>query len=291
VRFLIGKINKKRLIDLFFQIAPLFLGCLILFELSFLKSIRSEFCVYFLNVGQGDSILVKTPDYKYILIDGGEDKTILEQLGEVLPFWERTIDIVVATHPDKDHIGGLFSVLESYHVGTLYVEKIESPDTNVKKLQASAQENEVKIEELKRGKQIQISELSLLVLWPSEEFISDKNNERSIVMRLTYPGISIMLTGDLEEAQEQELILQGDFLLSNVLKVGHHGSDTSTSELFLQKIRPQLSIISCGKDNKYGHPDDEVLVSLQNINSVVLRTDIIGRIEIVCRKQSCFVRD
>lgn len=260
------------------------------FELLFLSEYENDFRLYTLDVGQGDSLLIKTPGYKYILIDGGEKSQVLSELGDVMPFWTKHIDVAIGTHSDSDHIGGLVYVLENYTVGTIYVDELDKEDQDLDRLKRTAQEHKVPMFELKTGDKLSAGDVSLLVLWPDESYIPENNNSTSITIRLTYNDFSALLTGDLEADQEELILRKGYNLQSDVLKVGHHGSKTSTSDKFLLSVMPQLSIISCGKDNKFGHPDSEVLTRLGQVDEYILRTDVDGRIMVRCVLNQCVTR-
>jgi len=239
--------------------------------------------VYFLDVGQGDAILVVTPDGRQILVDGGPSPTaLLNELGAVLPFWDRSLDLVVLTHPDSDHITGLIPLLDRYRVGQV----LDIPQSD------TAREAETWLGQLERtavpriyaqrGAKIPVGDVLLTVLHPGPNLLigtpSDDNNN-SIVLRLEYGQISLLLTGDAEHDAEKALMAAGVPLRADVLKVGHHGSNGATSAAFVAAVQPRLAIISAGAGNSFGHPHPAVLERLAGIE--VLRTDLHGRIEVV----------
>lgn len=245
--------------------------------------------VTFLDVGQGDAILISQGNNQ-ILIDGGPDGTVLlEQLGKEIPFWDRQIELVITTHPDKDHIDGLVDVLRTYKVShfwqgqnvrdtdtfqALQRELEKSTETNVKNVFAGARVNFPKGGELK-------------VLYPFDYEIiegSDENvNLASIATTFKIVDQKFFFGGDLSSEQEDKFIGLEDI---TVLKVGHHGSKNSTSNLFLHQLSPNDVIFSVGKENRFGHPDDEVLKRVENISVRVFRTDENGIISYECR-ESC----
>lgn len=238
--------------------------------------------VDFFDIGQGDAILIEAPFSKQILIDGGPDGKIMEKLGNEIPFYDKTIEIVVVTHPDADHITGLVEVLKRYNVGEIIETGILSDSKIYQEWRRQVKEKNIPVIIAKAGEVIKLSpEINLSVIYPFENFsgksISNINNV-SIVSRLVYGDYSFLFTGDLEKSGEYSLIDNGINLKADVLKVGHHGSKTSTSDLFLEAVNPDIAVIQVGKNNKYKHPTDEVLKRLQNINT--LRTDIEGDIEI-----------
>jgi competence protein ComEC len=241
--------------------------------------------VYFLDVGQGDAILVQTPDGRQILIDGGPNPTaLLSELGAVLPFWDRSLDLVVLTHPDGDHLTGLLAVLDRYQVGRV----LDTSQTDAAPLAAAwrarlAKEHIPRTTAL-RGMRIPLGDAMLTVLHPSSKLLtgtaSDENNN-SIVLRIDYGPTSLLLTGDAESEAEADMIRAGLPLQADVLKIGHHGSNGSTSAPFLVAVTPSEAVIQVGADNSFGHPAREVLKRLMDARAEILRTDTNGRIEAV----------
>jgi len=239
--------------------------------------------VYFLNVGQGDAILVMAPDGRQILVDGGPSPTaLLNELGAVLPFWDRTLDLVVLTHPDGDHITGLIPMLDRYRVvRVLDVPQSDAAPEAVPWLER-LQTYGVPRDYARRGMRVPVGEMLFTVLHPGPEPLtgtaSDDNNN-AIVLRLDYGRFSVLLSGDAEREAEEALIAAGLPLRADVLKVGHHGSNSSTSAAFIAAVQPQLAVISVGQENPFGHPHPAVLARLAGIQ--VLRTDRHGRIEVI----------
>lgn len=243
----------------------------------------------FLDIGQGDSSYFSTPDGHDGLVDGGPNDKVLRELGKVMPVGDRVIDLMIATHPDADHIGGLAGVLERYDVGEIWLNgAVHTTETYLKFLEAVKKEKEggaiVKV--VTRGDRSDFGETSLQVLAPFESFEGrqpKEQNEGTIVARITYKDFSVLLTGDLEFALEDRLVAnKGDIfpLKSNILKVGHHGSAGSTSGNFIDAVKPKLAVISVGKDNRYGHPAKRVLDLLDKYKIPTYRTDNNGRVEI-----------
>lgn len=242
--------------------------------------------VIFLDVGQGDAILITEGDTQ-VLIDGGaESRQLLGQLGRFVPFWDRQIETVIATHPDADHIGGLASVIQRYRVGHFLSSGAEGQSGAAADLKRSLeQSSETDRAVLGSGSRLVFpggAELS--VLFPAGGAAADlkETNEGSIVARLEYGQASFLLTGDLPY---EETVLP-DIEPAHVLKVAHHGSKYSTSDAWLARVQPKVAIVSVGK-NRYGHPADEVLRRLQAIGTEVLRTDEIGNIVFVCHQDTC----
>lgn len=217
--------------------------------------------VSFLDVGQGDAILIESPSGVDFLIDGGRDRSVLREVGKRLGPFDRTIDIVLATHPDADHIGGLSELFARYDVDYYFSPGIESDTTPAQALTASVEnEKEVQIVEARRGQRITLGNgIYADVLFPDRDVSTLETNTGSVVLRLVYGETSFLLSGDAPNSIEDWLVrLDGNALQSDVLKAGHHGSRTSTSESWIAAVDPTFVVISAGKDNSYGHPHQEV---------------------------------
>jgi competence protein ComEC len=225
-----------------------------------------QLCVVFLDVGQGDAIFIQSPSGKQMLIDTGRDSSVLRGLGDVMSFSDRDIDYVLVTHPDADHIGGLAEVLDRFVVSKVIRTENESDsglwNTSERKIEAERAE----VSMARRGQTIDLgSGVRLQILFPDVDPREMESNTASIVARLVYEDTAFMLTGDSPKSIEEYLVLvEGEYLQSDVLKAGHHGSRTSTSEMFLEEVDPDYAVISAGKDNSYGHPHVEVTDALFN---------------------------
>jgi competence protein ComEC len=241
--------------------------------------------VYFLNVGQGDAIFIEAPNGNQILIDGGPDGRVLTELSEVMPFYDKDIDLILATHPHIDHIAGLVDVLERYEVANV-VQAKEGYDSAIFRAFQSAivAEGAQEIEAIS-GKVIDLgNEVTLTILYPFKSAKGSQTKEAHeymVVSLLKYKNFEVLLTGDMEDEVEAALIAQGINLDVDVLKVGHHGSKTSTSTALLDATTPEAAIIQVGAKNKYHHPTQLVLTRLESFGIPYYRNDIDGRIEIV----------
>jgi len=241
--------------------------------------------VYFLDVGQGDGILVETPLGTQVLIDGGPDDEVIRQLSKVIPFYDRSIDMVVLTHPDSDHINGLIKVLERYDVGKIiesgiYCATVQCREWEKRKEKEGAENFFVSL-----GDEIVIEDdVRFHVFNPFEDLkdkeISKKNNS-SIVLKLIYKDKSLLLTGDIEKSVENKLAFSGLNIDSDFLKIAHHGSNSSSVQSFLEKVSPLIAFIQVGENSRYGHPHPEVINRLEDNSISYYRTDIDGIIELV----------
>jgi competence protein ComEC len=236
--------------------------------------------VTFLNIGQGDAILIETPEGVQMLIDGGPDGTILRELASTLPWFDRTIDIVVGTHPDKDHIGGLVDVLQKYAVREIITTE-NTGETTTAKAYREALTQEGAIVSMARAGQIYRlgSSTTVTIFSPASDPSMLETNTASIVAQVQYGDVEFMLTGDAPSSIENYLVgTYGDQLESEVLKLGHHGSKTSSSEEFLAAVKPQYAVVSSGKDNTYGHPAEETVDRVTAQNIPIVNTAEVGRV-------------
>lgn len=233
----------------------------------------SELSVSFLDVGQGDAVLVEAPGGKQMLIDGGRGGEVLEKLGEEMPFYDRTLEAVVATHPDADHIGGLTKVLDRYEVELILRSGARSDTDTFRRFSRAVEAEGAKEVAAREGIVVKLSpEASFLVLSAGGETVSD-TNDRSITGKLLYGNSSFLLTGDASAAVEASLVAAyGRSLESDVLKVGHHGSKTSSNAAFLARVSPEYTVISAGRENRYGHPHETVLERLESLGAEILGT-------------------
>ena len=244
--------------------------------------------VSFLDVGQGDAILIQTPNGQDILIDGGPDpQKINLALGEKLPFWDRTIDLVVCTQPQADHITGLVEVLQRYKVKQVLEPAVSYNSSIYQEWCNLVEEKQIKRDTAQAGQEIDLgNETKLEVLNPPAtlfEGTSDDVDNNGVVLRLSWGQISFLFTADMREEAEFELIGQRANLKSTVLKVSHHGSKTSTTSQFLAAVDPEVAVISVGVDNPFGHPSPEIWERLINRlgEDNVYRTDEDGTIEFI----------
>jgi competence protein ComEC len=236
--------------------------------------------VWFLDVGQGDGILIQTPSGGQVLIDGGSSaQVLLGQLGSVMPFWDRTLDLVVLTHPDDDHMAAQVEAIGRFTVDAAWETPASAASLASSDWRSAMQAAGAQVQVQFAGGWADLGDgVALWVLGPPAQGFSGKDvdNENSLVAKLVDGDFSVLLTGDAGDAAEQALIAQGAPLPSTVLKVAHHGSKFSSGERFVAAVNPPLAVIQVGAGNDYGHPSTETLVRLQG--QLVLRNDQHGRI-------------
>ena len=243
----------------------------------------SQLHLVFCDVGQGDAILIYRGSTQ-ILVDGGSDQSVLNCLSNQMPFWDREIEIIVATHPEKDHISGLIDVIERYDVKQFVINSLGKDTAVFQEFQKAVLAEKSNIYFPKTGDKIKIDSLKMAILWPlSQENVLGATtterdiNDTSVVFQLFYGSFCALFSGDISSKVESRL---DKVTPCQVLKVAHHGSKFSTSEEFLKKARPKLAVISVGK-NSFGHPTEEVLRRLSNQAIRILRTDQEGEVEVV----------
>lgn len=242
-------------------------------------AVGDSFAVHFIDVGQGDATLILC-DGKSMLIDGGDksaSRTVYTYLKKLDISY---LDYVVCTHADADHVGGLSGALEQAQAGTVFC-PVDDYDTKAfQNFKTRVEGQGKKLIKPAADTVFPLGSATVTVLAPRENYPKSDNNNTSIVLRVVYGATSFLFTGDAEHASESAMCEAGVTLKSTVLKVGHHGSDTSTSIRFLGEVMPQYAVISCGKGNKYGHPTEQTLSRLHQADVTVFRTDLQG--DIIC---------
>jgi competence protein ComEC len=275
---------KKRKIIYSLILLLVILGLIVFLITSF--SQKKSLSVIFLDVGQGDAILISQGN-KQILIDGGKDpKIILEKLGKYIPFWDREIETIVATHPDQDHIGGLIRVIENYKVDSVIETELKSDSETYKKWESDIEKEKSQKVEAKKGVKIDLGSGAVLeIVYPFSKVENnlENSNEASVVVKIIYGENSFLLTGDFPIEKDKTLIDSGADLKAEVLKVSHHGSKYATSSEFLDAVKPKTAIISVGKNNSYGHPNPELLQRLISRGISIFKTSEKGDIIFECQ--------
>ncbi|MBI2640004.1 MAG: MBL fold metallo-hydrolase [Candidatus Sungbacteria bacterium] len=241
--------------------------------------------VHFFDVGQGDAIFVEAENGNQVLIDGGPNGSVLAKLGEVMPFWDKSIDIVILTHPHADHLDGLIEVLKRYDIDMVLETGVSHSIPEYEEWRRLLKEKNVKVVVAKAGQKVQLSDsvfLDILAPFGNFEGVSPKNvHDSMIVSKLVNGSASLLLMGDAEKQIEYRLLFSGADMDADILKAGHHGSKTSTSEEFLRVVSPEVAVISAGRKNRYGHPHQEVIDRLESFGIKIFRTDIYGDVVFV----------
>lgn len=251
---------------------------------------KDKLQISFLNVGQGDAVLIETPNGMQTIIDTGPNAKILEELNKRIHFFDQTLDAVILTHPDLDHIGGTVDLFNAYEIPILIFA------TSTKQTDATEEIEKINVErrEVNAGDVIMLDankNIYLEVLHPDNSYMSVDSNDQSIVAKLVFNEICFILTGDASKEVEMKLIQKyGTQLDCEVLKVGHHGSHTSTEEKFVGFVSPEYAIISAGKDNKFGHPHKETLDTLSKFNIQIKNTAESGTVTFVSDGVSLEIR-
>ena len=259
-----------------------------------------KFHLIFCDVGQGDAILIRTSAGGNILIDGGPNDSVLNCLSRHLPFWDKTLQTVLLTHPHADHFTGLISVLKRYNLMSYDTENLENQGFGAKILQDKLALKNLSATYLKKGDRLSDkANFSIEILWPSQEFIENYNknlskndseldlNGFSLISLVTYGNFKALLTADAASAVDEKAGERAGSV--DVLEVPHHGSKTGLSQNLIDQVRPKLAIISVGKNNRYGHPSLEALNLLKTNGIKFLRTDEKGDLEIIADGKSWWV--
>jgi competence protein ComEC len=239
--------------------------------------------VSFLNIGQGDAIFIDAPSGRQALIDGGPSRVVLRELSALMPWYDRSIDVVIATHPDQDHIGGLPDVLARYDVDRIIESSVRDDEgSDAKALETSATKEDAQRLVAHRGHVIDLGDgVRIEILSPDRNVPNVETNLGCLVARLTYGDTSFMLTCDAPDEIEEYLLALGDTVKANVLKAGHHGSKTSSSPSFIKAVAPEWAVFSRGCDNRYGHPAPEIVERYKQRKVPTLDTCLDGRVTFV----------
>lgn len=237
-----------------------------------------ELVVSYIDVGQGDSIFIEFPGGKTALIDAGEAENVSAVTSYLRQRNCDEIDYLICTHPHSDHIGGMSKVLSTFSVGEVYMPRVEHTSKTYEKLLIQLNNLGLPVYTAKAGAVLSVEpEIEFVMLAPvSGEY--DELNDYSAVLRLTYGESSFLFTGDAEKLSEKEMLDSGQNLTADVLKVGHHGSSTSSHQAFLDAVNPTYAVISCDGNNEYGHPHKKVVKRLDNSGITIYRTDLYGTV-------------
>lgn len=282
---MLQKIQKNALLFFLFF---LFLLTLSLFVIDYQHSHR-KMIFAMLDVGQGDAFFIQSPTGTQILVDVGPSKKIISQLPKVMSPFDRSLNAIIITNPDQDHMAGILDILKIYKVATVFESGTSNESKTYAEIQKQIKDKKIPDYLLKKGMRFDLGGgVFLDILFPDRDVSNWERNNGSVVARLVYGNNSIMLTGDAT-IKTEKIILSGNStnsLKSTILKIGHHGSRTSTSREFLTAVSPEYAFISNGKNNKYGHPHPETLSILNEFGVKILRTDEIGTVIMKCDRIS-----
>jgi len=257
--------------------------------------------VDFLDVGQGDAELIKTPAGQNILIDGGPDSSIIRRLGENMAWWDKKIDLMILTHPHDDHVTGLIDVLKRYQVKQILYTGVVHNGPNyltwleqVRNHRNSGTDKKIKMVIIDRPQTINLTNnCQLQIIYPSVSFLDrtiNNLNNSSLVIKLVYDRSRFLFLGDMEKEVEQELLANKIDLGAEVLKVAHHGSDSSSSQDFLAAVNPKIAVIEVGKNNDFGHPSLRVIKRLEREGAKTMRTDRDGTVKLISDGQKVEIK-
>lgn len=247
------------------------------------------FSVHIIDVGQGDSIFIQTLEDKRILIDAGDEEAEHTVYSYLKRKGVKKIDVLIATHPDTDHIGSMDYIIDKFKISHFYMPDAKTDSEAFYNLLDSCRDKNLKIEYLTKGDVLKIdSSTTMEILSPST--ITDKNNLNSIVSLLNYKGYEFLFTGDAEKENESEILSSCNLPDIEFLKAGHHGSSSSSTNEFIEKLKPDAVAISCGYNNDYGHPHRSVLDTFRENGSVVYRTDKNGSLVFYCDDNGIFTK-
>ncbi len=241
------------------------------------NNIDSIIKIHFIDVGQADSILIQNSNNNTMLIDAGNNDDSDLVINYIKSQGINTIDYIIGSHPHEDHIGGLDAVIDYFNISKVILPKAKSTTKTYKDVLLSIKNKKLSITPAVAGKSFFLGDIKCEILAPNNSEYDNLNNY-SIVLKLTYKNNSFLFTGDCEDISENEIISLGYNLKSDLLKVGHHGSHSSTTSSFLKSVAPEYAVISVGKNNKYHHPTQETLDKLHSQNVKIYRTDELGNI-------------
>ena len=252
---------------------------------------EGSMAVHFIDVGQGDSILISMPTGENMLIDAGDNDK-----GEVVVDYLRSqgverIDYLVGTHPHADHIGGLDDVIDEFDIGEIYMPRVTHTTKTYMDVLEAIDRKGLKIKAARSGLTIPIEGAMAEILAPDSDLKSDNLNDFSIVIRLTYGQTAFLFQGDAEKRTEDSILSSYDNIKTHVIKLGHHGSSTSNTEDYIEAVDPEYAVIMLGADNKYGHPHKEVISLMEDKGITVYRTDLDGTIVAISDGKEVYFKD
>ncbi|MCK9186299.1 MBL fold metallo-hydrolase [Candidatus Gracilibacteria bacterium] len=243
-----------------------------------------KFHLYFFDVGQGDSVFIKTPENKHILIDGGPNNAVSKELSDTMSFFDRTIDLMVLTHPHLDHVKGLINVLKSYDIKRVMATFVIYKSTGYTDFLKAVKDEGAEIFVADSLTDFDFGDVFVDTLYPFSKINGQTFkdvNDSSIAMKIIYKDKAVFVGGDIGKSIEKKISEKYSDIKSDVLKISHHGSKNSSSDAFIKDVSPKIAVISCGKNNSYHFPTDIVLDTLKKYGVKIYQTDLDGKVEIV----------
>ena len=264
-------------------IAIIFLTVFLGFNVYSANKDSGKLRVNFFDVGQGDGIFIQTPDGIDILIDGGPDKTILEKLSNVMPFYDKHIDYLIITHEHEDHLRGAIEVMDRYQIDKIYYNKSSAGPAPYSVIFEDVIQEETKLIEVNDLEVINLGKDKELKIYSFAQSLAGKSNTNntSLMTKLSFEGSSFLFMADIESDLEEHVLEQDLELKADIIKISHHGSSNSNSTDFLAEVNPEIAVILVGLDNDFGHPSRRVIRRLERKSVQVYRTDLDGDIKIM----------
>ena len=249
---------------------------------------EGEIRVHFIDVGQGDSTLIQSRNAN-VLIDAGPPAAAGALAAYIEALGISTIDYVVATHPHSDHIGGMPAILDRFAVQNFWMPDVTHETASFERMLDAIERNGIAITTVETGARIDVDIIQMLVLSPAPGIVKNNLNDYSIVLHMTYGSTAFLFTGDAEAPVEARIAASHIPVRANILKAGHHGSRTSSTDIFLDAVAPQITVVSAGAGNQFGHPHRDVLERFESRNIKILRTDELGTIIISTNGETLFL--
>lgn len=286
--------SKKNKLKIILSLSLMLAASIYIGFIYFLETEKKELLVSFIDCGQADCIFIKTPQNHQIIIDFGDNKG-LKDLSNRIPWWNKTIDLMIITHPHDDHIAGMFNIIKKYNVKNIMYTGVVGHSPLYLELIDLIKQESIPLVIPNKNQVISFGQkCDLKILFPLQNLVNKEVanlNNSSIVSQLDCLGSLFLFMGDAELEEEQEILNKGIVIKSDVLKAGHHGSITSSQQDFLEKVKPEITIIMVGENNKFNHPSLRTVKKLERIDSQIFRTDLDGTVDILNKGQGLVIKN